>query len=113
MIPSHGKRLTAPRAVVATNIASEMEGVGRVCEYNGRINCPMEVDDRRAIFVSAAYKEPPSDQSPSLVKYAMKRGFGAIYWSALSGRWEWMMDAYLGQTSEEVAKGTQQSAPQA
>ena len=73
---------------------------------------PLEVGDRRAIFVSATYKEPPSDQSPSLVKYAMKRGFGAIYWSALSGRWKWIMDAYLGQTSEEVVKGAQQNALQ-
>jgi len=98
--------------VVAENIASEVEGTGRVREYNGRINCPMEVGNKRAIFVSATYKNPPSDQSPSLVKYAMKRGFGAIYWSALSGRWEWMVDAFLGQTSEEVAKGAQQGAPQ-
>jgi sulfide:quinone oxidoreductase len=96
--------------VVATNIVSEVEGKGMVCEYNGRINSPMEVGGRRAIFVSATYKKPPSDQSPSLVKYAMKRGFGAIYWSALSGRWEWIMDAYLGQTSEEVAKGAPQDA---
>jgi sulfide:quinone oxidoreductase len=98
--------------VVAANIASEVEGVGRVCEYNGRINCPMEVGDRKAIFVSATYEKPPSDQSPSLVKYVMKRGFGAIYWSALSGRWEWIMDAYLGQTSEEVVKGARQNTPQ-
>jgi sulfide:quinone oxidoreductase len=98
--------------VVATNIASDTEGEGMVYEYNGRINCPMEVGNRRAIFVSATYQKPPSDQTPSMIKYAMKRGFGAIYWSALSGRWEWMMDAYFGQTSEEVSKGAQQCSHQ-
>jgi sulfide:quinone oxidoreductase len=87
---------------VAMSISSELEGVSVEYKYNGRINCPMEVGERRAIFVSATYASPPSDQSPSLIKYAMKRGFGALYWSALSGRWEWMMDAYFGQTNEAV-----------
>ena len=85
---------------VAETLISEVEGQGGEFRYNGRINCPMEVGSRRAIFVSATYASPPLDQSPSLIKYAMKRGFGALYWSALSGRWEWMMDAYFGKTSE-------------
>ncbi|HEY6283525.1 MAG TPA: hypothetical protein VIW22_06335 [Nitrososphaerales archaeon] len=46
----------------------------------------MEVGHRRAIFVSASYETPQAAQTPSLVKYAMKKGFGSIYWSALSGR---------------------------
>ena len=83
---------------VAMTIASQIEGTGMEFEYNGRINCPMEVGSRRAIFVSATYTTPPTDQSPSMIKYAMKRGFATLYWSALSGRWEWMMDAYFGET---------------
>lgn len=90
---------------VSMSISSEVEGAAVEYKYNGRINCPMEVGDRRAIFVNATYASPPSDQSPSLIKYAMKRGFGALYWSALSGRWEWMMDAYFGQTSEAARTG--------
>jgi sulfide:quinone oxidoreductase len=86
--------------VVALNILSSLDGSTTEYEYNGRINCPMEVGSHRAIFVSATYKNPPSDQSPSAIKYAMKRGFGAIYWSALTGGWEWMMDAYFGHTSD-------------
>jgi sulfide:quinone oxidoreductase len=90
--------------VAAMNVLADIDGSTMENEYNGRINCPMEVGSRRAIFVSATYKDPPSDQAPSLVKYAMKRGFGAIYWSALSGSWEWMMDAYFGHTSEPSSK---------
>jgi len=86
--------------VVAMNMLASMDGNTVEHEYNGRINCPMEVGGHKAIFVSATYKDPPSDQRPSRVKYAMKRGFGGIYWSALSGRWEWLMDVYFGKTSE-------------
>ncbi len=87
--------------VVALNLLARMEGNTTEYEYNGRINCPMEVGSHRAIFVTATYKEPPRDQTPSAIKYAMKRGFGAIYWSALSGGWEWMMNAYFGKTADE------------
>ncbi len=86
--------------VVALNILAAMDGKSVEYEYNGRINCPMEVGSHRAIFVSATYKDPPKDQTPSAIKYAMKRGFGAIYWSALTGGWEWLMDAYFGRTSQ-------------
>jgi sulfide:quinone oxidoreductase len=88
--------------VVASNIMARLDGNNAEYEYNGRINCPMEVGSHKAIFVSATYKDPPKDQTPSTIKYAMKRGFGAIYWSALSGGWEWMMDTYFGQTNELV-----------
>ena len=95
--------------VAALNVLADIDGSATENEYNGRINCPMEVGSRRAIFVSATYKDPPSDQAPSMVKYAMKRGFGMIYWSALSGSWEWMMDAYFGPTSEPSTKAAGQS----
>jgi sulfide:quinone oxidoreductase len=97
---------------VALSIISEVEGTSLEYEYNGRINCPMEVGDRRAIFVSATYQSPPIDQAPSMIKYAMKRGFGALYWSALSGRWEWMMDAYFGPTYKEVPRAKAAAPPQ-
>jgi sulfide:quinone oxidoreductase len=98
---------------VALTMISEIEGTALDYEYNGRINCPMEVGDRRAIFVSATYESPPTDQAPSMIKYAMKRGFGALYWSALSGRWEWMMDAYFGPTYREVPRVKAVATPQA
>ena len=93
--------------VVAHNIVSEVRGTQDVLEYNGRINCPMEVGRRRAIFVSATYTSPPTDQTPSVVKYVMKRSFAMIYWRALNGSLERVFDAFFGQTrfpvSEKVA----------
>lgn len=90
--------------VVFDNIVAELGGEAAESRYNGRINCPMELGGHRAIFVSATYKSPPEQQTPSVLKYAMKRGFAMLYWSALSGRWEWLMDAYFGKTSETVQR---------
>jgi sulfide:quinone oxidoreductase len=84
--------------VVAHNIVAEIDGSPDMLEYNGRINCPMEVGDRRAIFVSATYASPPTDQSPSVVKYVMKRSFAMIYWRALNGSLERIFDVFFGQT---------------
>lgn len=87
--------------VVAANLAAEVDGEDRVLDYNGRLSCPVAVGNRRAFIISGTYDKPVSGQAPSLLKYEMMRGFGAIYWSALTGGWEWMLDAYLGPTSEE------------
>jgi sulfide:quinone oxidoreductase len=84
--------------VVAHNIVEEMQKSPDLLEYNGRINCPMEVGHHRAIFVSATYTSPPSDQTPSLVKYYMKRSFAMIYWRALNGSLERVFDVFFGQT---------------
>ena len=84
--------------VVAKNIVTEMKGAKELLEYNGRINCPMEVGDHRAIFVSATYSSPPTDQSPSRGKYYMKRSFAMIYWRALNGSLERIFDVFFGQT---------------
>ena len=86
--------------VVASNVAAEITGEERRWEYDGRISSPMELGHRRAIIVSSTYHKPVSIQAPSLVNYAMKRGFDAIYWSILSCRWEWVLNAYFGQTIE-------------
>jgi sulfide:quinone oxidoreductase len=88
--------------VVAHNIISEMKASPERLHYNGRINCPMEVGERRAIFVSATYTSPPSDQSPSFVKYVMKKSFVRLYWRALTGNLEWIFDMFFGKTSEQV-----------
>lgn len=84
--------------VVAHNIVTDMRKKDDPLEYNGRINCPMEVGHHKAIFVSATYASPPIDQTPSMVKYMEKRTFGRIYWRALSGSLEWMFDIFFGQT---------------
>jgi sulfide:quinone oxidoreductase len=84
--------------VVAHNIVAEINGSQDFVEYNGRINCPMEVGQRRAIFVSATYASPPTDQTPSIIKYIMKRSFAMIYWRALNGSLERMFDVFFGQT---------------
>ena len=84
--------------VVAHNIVSEINKSPDLLEYNGRINCPMEVGSHRAIFVSATYTSPPVDQTPSLVKYVMKRSFAMIYWRALNGSLERVFDVFFGKT---------------
>jgi sulfide:quinone oxidoreductase len=94
--------------VVAHNIVSEIEKSQDLLEYNGRINCPMEVGNHRAIFVSATYASPPTDQTPSLVKYYMKRSFAMIYWRALNGSLERIFDVFFGQTRFPAAKQPEQ-----
>jgi sulfide:quinone oxidoreductase len=91
--------------VVAHNIVSEMRGLHDLVGYNGRINCPMEVGTRRAIFVSATYTSPPTDQTPSLIKYFMKRSFALIYWRALNGSLERIFDMFFGQTRFPIDEG--------
>ncbi len=90
--------------VVAHNIVAEIEKSSDLLEYNGRINCPMEVGKHRAIFVSATYTSPPTDQTPSLVKYYMKRSFAMIYWRALNGSLERLFDVFFGRTRFPVSK---------
>ncbi len=89
--------------VVAHNIVSEVEKSKDLLQYNGRINCPMEVGHHRAIFVSATYTSPPVDQTPSLVKYVMKRSFAMIYWRALNGSLERVFDIFFGKTRFPVS----------
>ena len=84
--------------VVTKNILSSMKGSQDLLRYNGRINCPMEVGQRKAIFVSATYTSPPEDQTPSTVKYLMKKSFGKLYWRALNGSLEPIFDVFFGQT---------------
>lgn len=85
---------------VARSITSDLRGGGKVFEYNGRINCPMETGRRRALFVAGTYDAPPRKERPTLLRYAMKREFAGMYWSTIQGGWSWLMDAYFGQTSE-------------
>ena len=91
--------------VVARNMVSEIRGSEEILEYNGRINCPMEVGNHRAIFVSATYTSPPEDQTPSTVKYYMKRSFAMIYWRALNGSLERVFDLFFGRTRFPATKG--------
>jgi sulfide:quinone oxidoreductase len=97
--------------VVAHNIIAEMRQSPDLLEYNGRINCPMEVGSRKAIFVSATYTSPPIDQTPSIVKYYMKRSFAMIYWRALNGSLERIFDVFFGQTRFPVSKQPEPEKP--
>lgn len=90
--------------VVAHNIVSGIRGTSDELEYNGRINCPMEVGAHKAIFVSATYGSPPEDQTPSTVKYIEKRSFAMIYWRALGGNLERVFDMFFGQTRFPATK---------
>jgi sulfide:quinone oxidoreductase len=89
--------------LLSRNLSREIKGSNEELEaYNGRINCPMEMGERRAIFISATYSNPPRRQSPSFVKYEMKRAFGRLYWSAMKGSWEWLFRLYFGKTSTKI-----------
>lgn len=90
--------------VVAENIIQEMDGVPELLHYNGRINCPMELGHHQALFVSATYASPPAEQTPSTVKYLMKRSFAKIYWRTMNGSMEWLMGMYFGKTSASIAE---------
>ena len=98
--------------VVAANMAAEVEGKEKERVYDGRISAPLELGHRRALVVSATYEKPASIHAPSLINYAMKRGFDAIYWSVLSCKWEWMMNVYFGQSTEAVERIASQTVPQ-
>lgn len=91
--------LEAP--VVAENVARFLEGAPGERAYEGRINCPMEMGEREALFVSATYESPAEHQLPNLVRYMMKRAFTHLYWSSLRGELEWVFRPYFGRTSHE------------
>jgi sulfide:quinone oxidoreductase len=84
---------------VSMNIESEIKGNSERYEYSGRINCPMETGHRRALFIAGTYTKPPPKQNPTFVRYVMKKGFGRLYWSTLSGGWNWLFDLYFGKTT--------------
>ncbi len=87
------------------NIESEIKGNSELYEYSGRINCPMETGHRRALFIAGTYTKPPPGQNPTFVRYVMKKGFGKLYWSTLSGRWNWLFDLYFGKTTTPLKLG--------
>ncbi|MEM0481987.1 MAG: FAD/NAD(P)-binding oxidoreductase [Nitrososphaerota archaeon] len=84
----------------AESIASQIHGTGKVYLYNGRINCPLELGGRKAVFVSGTYNRQPERQDPSTIKYLMKRLFNRLYWTMLSGALEPILNAYLGPPYE-------------
>ncbi|MDW8093381.1 MAG: hypothetical protein RMJ06_06875, partial [Nitrososphaerota archaeon] len=99
-VVAHLEAITA-----AESIASQIEGTGRVYLYNGRINCPLEMGGKRAVFVSGTYTKQPERQPPSLTKYFMKRLFNRLYWTMLRGSLEPIFNAYLGSPYEVKHRG--------
>jgi sulfide:quinone oxidoreductase len=83
--------------VAAKNVLADIEGTGVEYCYTGRINCPLEVGEGRALFVAGTYTKPPERQEPSRLKYLMKRFFPNIYWPMVQGRFEKLFDLYLGK----------------
>ncbi|GBC71312.1 Sulfide-quinone reductase [Candidatus Calditenuaceae archaeon HR02] len=94
----------------AESIASQIHGMGKVYLYNGRINCPLEMGGRRAVFVSGTYTRQPERQNPSIAKYLMKRLFNRLYWTMLSGALEPIFNIYLGPPYDvnEGAEGVEE-----
>jgi len=86
-------------AIVATNnIVSAVRRRREIYRYNGRINCPFEMDSGRASFVVGSYDMPVREIQPSRLRYAMKKTFAKFYWRTLSGNWDWLLNAYFGKT---------------
>lgn len=86
--------------VVHKNILSDLGKEIGEWAYDGRINCPMEVGDHRLLFISATYQRAPEKDKPTVVKYAMKKAFNRLYWTALGGDLEGLFHLYFGDTSE-------------
>lgn len=87
--------------VVAENLTRLLEGEPGEVAFDGRINCPMEVGGRKALFVSATYTSPAQPQHPNTLRYLMKKSFARIYWHTLRGGLEWMFAPYFGPTHHE------------
>jgi sulfide:quinone oxidoreductase len=87
--------------VVAENVTRFLRGEPGARAFEGRINCPMEVGGHEALFVSATYERPARKQRPNVVRYAMKKTFGHMYWRSLKGQYEWIFRPYFGRTSHE------------
>ena len=83
--------------VAAKNVIADIEGTGVVHCYTGRINCPLEVGEGRALFVAGTYTSPPERQEPSRLKYLMKRFFPRVYRHMVRGRFKTVFDLYLGK----------------
>lgn len=98
--------------VVARNVERLLIGDPTERAFEGRINCPMEVGGHRALFVSATYEKPAQRQRPNVVRYAMKKAFGRMYWRVLKGNYEWMFDRYFGRTSHEKVPSPAAPPPQ-
>jgi sulfide:quinone oxidoreductase len=84
--------------VAANNIVSSVLNLGELHNYSGRINCPFEMGAGKASFVVGSYEDPVHQIQPSRIRHLMKRGFERFYWRTLSGRWDWLLDAYFGKT---------------
>ena len=84
--------------VAANNVVSSIRGTRKLYKYNGRINCPFEMDSGKASFVVGSYEKPVRQIQPSRIRYAMKKAFARFYWRTLSGRWDWLLKAYFGRT---------------
>lgn len=86
--------------VAANNILSSIRESRKLFRYNGRINCPFEMGSGKASFVVGSYSMPVKEIQPSRIKYAMKKAFAGFYWRTLSGKWDWLLNAYFGKTYE-------------
>ncbi len=95
--------------VVSENIIALLRNTGKLVAYNGRINCPMEVGNRHGLFVSATYTSQTQKQTPSILKYVMKKAFGIAYWVVLSGKLNIIMSLYFGKTHYPKVEGEQQA----
>jgi sulfide:quinone oxidoreductase len=88
--------------VAANNIVSSIRGRGQTYKYNGRINCPFEMGSGKSSFVVGSYTIPVKEIHPSRVRYMMKKVFARLYWSTLSGNWDWLFNVYFGKTYDIV-----------
>lgn len=84
--------------VAAKNITSSIRTRKTIYRYNGRINCPFEMGSGKASFVVGSYETPVKEIQPSRLRYAMKKAFASFYWRTLSGKWDWLINAYFGKT---------------
>ena len=66
--------------VVASRIASLVDGSAPKALYGGRVMCFLETGGRRATALRFDYTHPPVPPSPSLFWHAAKWVFNRAYW---------------------------------
>ena len=76
--------------IVANNIISEISGTNERYEFTGRTQCSMETGYHQATFVIGTFDTPVEEINPSVKNYMEKKVMEKIYWSSLSGHYEWL-----------------------
>ena len=69
--------------VVASRIASVVEGTAPKTNYGGKVMCFLETGRRRATVLRFDYEHPPAPPRPSAIWHSAKWLFNRLYWNTV------------------------------